>query len=171
MTILLLRVITLEGAIEGIKYMFIPDISKLFTVKIWTEAATQSCFQYTCGLGLGTTLASFRKIDSKVVRASTLIPVINAFSGILASFVVFGYLGHYIHIKNITFSELPISGPSLLFITYPCIFSTMPWPNFWMGTFFFTMILLGIDTEFGDVEVVISYVRDCKPKYKGCLLS
>jgi SNF family Na+-dependent transporter len=75
LTILLLRVIFLPGAMGGILYLFKPDFSKLFTVKIWSEAATQCFFQFNIGMGICTTFSSFRKVDSKLVQSSRYIPI------------------------------------------------------------------------------------------------
>jgi len=80
--IFFIRVCFLDGSFQGIKYVFLPDISKLFTVKIWSQAATQSLFQYSIGIGLGQTLARFRKPGSKIAQPALLIPIINYFSGI-----------------------------------------------------------------------------------------
>jgi len=81
--------------------------------------------------------------------------------------VVFGYLGHYTHERGIGFDDLPINGPDLIFITYPAIFTKMVFPNFWLFLFFLTMILLGIDSQFGNVEVVSCFIDDLKLKWKG----
>lgn len=157
----------MEGARHGIAFMLYPDFSKLFTVKIWTEAATQTFFQYSIGIGVGQTLSSFRNVDAKVFQFAKFCPILNAMTGILASLVVFGYLGHFAEVKGVNIDDLPINGPSLLFVTYPGILSTMPFQNLWLILFFLTMILLGIDTQFGNVEVVVTYIKDQKFKYKG----
>ena len=43
----------------------------------------------------------------------------------------------------------------------------MPFSNVWLGIFFATMILLGIDTQFGNLEVVANFVNDSKIKFLG----
>ena len=44
---------------------------------------------------------------------------------------------------------LQISGPELSFNVFPKALATLPFPNFLVFVFFRTMVLLGIDTEFG----------------------
>jgi solute carrier family 6 amino acid transporter-like protein 5/7/9/14 len=165
--ILLIRVLFLEGSVRGIQYLFIPDFKKLWTIEIWTEAATQSAFQYSIGVGSAQTFARFRARGTSTVKPGIIVPVANYLSGILASLVVFGYLGHYIHVKGISFEDLPMSGPELVSITYPAILGMLPLPNLMAMLFFFTMILLGIDSEFGNVEVCSTFVDDLGWTWKG----
>jgi len=40
MTIFLIKGLTLEGCGEGLKFLFKPDISKLWNIKVWIDAAT-----------------------------------------------------------------------------------------------------------------------------------
>ena len=57
-------------------------------------------------------------------------------------------------------NELDISGPGLLFITFPACLSTMAFPNMWILLFFFTMFLIGIDTQFAIVETFCYLIED-----------
>ena len=52
--------VCLDGAFEGIKYLFRPDLSRILDQTVWQEAATQVLFQQSVGLGVliifGTTI-------------------------------------------------------------------------------------------------------------------
>jgi SNF family Na+-dependent transporter len=54
-TVLLVRSVTLDGAWTGIKYLFTPDLTKLYSSKVWIEAVTQVFYSY--GLGYGSIIA------------------------------------------------------------------------------------------------------------------
>lgn len=58
-----------------------------------------------------------------------------------------------------------------MFVTYPAIFSTMSFPNFWLGFFFVTMIFIGIDSQFGMVECVSYFVEDFRWKIKNVAIT
>lgn len=47
--ILLLRGFTLDGGMEGIYYLFRPNILKLFDPLVWVDAANQVVFQLSVG--------------------------------------------------------------------------------------------------------------------------
>ncbi len=102
-----------------------------------------------------------------VTTNNTRIPLINTFTGVLASFIIFGYLGYFCKKFDLALDQLPISGPGLLFITFPACLSTMPWPSLWVLLFFVTMIFIGIDTQFALVETVGYMVEDFIHKIKG----
>ena len=159
------RVSTLSGFSTGLIYLLKPDFSKLFTVDIWKDAMIQVFFQLSLGQGCMITFASFRDVKEKIVLPTRLIPVINSLTGILASLIIFGYLGYFCEKYGLEIQNLPIAGPGLLFITFPACLSTMIWPNLWVVLFFFTMILLGIDTQFALVETFCFFTEDLLVKF------
>ncbi len=99
------------------------------------------------------------------------IPIANFLTGILASVVIFSYLGFLSEITNIPLNELPLAGPDLVFITYPSALTLLPYPRVWIFFFFLTMILIGIDSEFGLVEVISYALIDYDPKFKNKSIS
>ncbi len=95
----------------------------------------------------------------------------NFATGIIASVVVFSYLGFFSHMSKIPIEDLPIEGADLIFITYPAALSCLPFPRFWMFIFFLTLIFIGIDTQFAVVEAMGYMMIDFKFKYKDKLIS
>ena len=59
MAIMLVRGLTLEGAYDGIKYLFIPDWNHLKSSEVWIDAVTQALYKYGIGLNTAITLGSF----------------------------------------------------------------------------------------------------------------
>ena len=45
----------------------------VFTVQIWTQAATQSLFQYSIAIGIGATFARFREDGASVNKPAYLL--------------------------------------------------------------------------------------------------
>jgi SNF family Na+-dependent transporter len=48
--VLAIRALFLDGAIDGLRYLFIPDFSKLLAVEIWIDAIVQVFYQITVGI-------------------------------------------------------------------------------------------------------------------------
>jgi SNF family Na+-dependent transporter len=112
-------------------------------------------------------MASFRSTRSKFVLPSILLPFMVILTQLLGALIVFGFLGYYTQLTNTTFEDLKISGPDLLFVTYPQILQTIPLSNIWCIMFYLVIILLGIDSQFAMTDVIIYLVKDLKIKYKG----
>merc|ERR1712241_1029901 len=59
MITLLVRGLTLDGAVDGIKYLFYPDITRLSDSTVWIEAVTQIFFSYGLAVGAQIALGSY----------------------------------------------------------------------------------------------------------------
>ncbi|XP_071767994.1 sodium-dependent neutral amino acid transporter B(0)AT2 [Centroberyx gerrardi] len=91
--IFLIRGLMLDGAIEGITYMFYPKLELWGEVQVWRQAATQVFF--ALGLGYGSVIAysSYNPIHNNCHRDALMVSGINFMTSVLASLVVFVVLG------------------------------------------------------------------------------
>ncbi|XP_062387837.1 sodium-dependent neutral amino acid transporter B(0)AT2 [Sardina pilchardus] len=91
--IFLIRGLMLDGAIDGIKYMFYPKIEIWGRVQVWRQAATQVFF--ALGLGYGSVIAysSYNPVHNNCHRDAFMVSIINFMTSVLASLVVFVVLG------------------------------------------------------------------------------
>ncbi|KAG7270703.1 hypothetical protein CRUP_005370 [Coryphaenoides rupestris] len=91
--IFLVRGLMLDGAMEGITYMFYPKLEIWGEVQVWRQAATQVFF--ALGLGYGSVIAysSYNPVDNNCHRDALMVSGINFLTSVLASLVVFVVLG------------------------------------------------------------------------------
>ncbi|KAF3840235.1 hypothetical protein F7725_018952, partial [Dissostichus mawsoni] len=91
--IYLIRGITLHGAINGVKYMFTPNLEQLLNPTTWINAATQIFF--SLGLGFGTLIAfaSYNHYNNNFERQAIIVSLINCGTSIFASIVTFAIYG------------------------------------------------------------------------------
>uniref|UniRef100_A0A8C1Q2M5 Transporter n=1 Tax=Cyprinus carpio TaxID=7962 RepID=A0A8C1Q2M5_CYPCA len=99
----LIRGLMLDGAIEGIKYMFYPKLEIWGEVQVWRQAATQVFF--ALGLGYGSVIAysSYNPVHNNCHRDAIMVSGINFMTSVLASLVVFVVLGF--RAKNIALNS------------------------------------------------------------------
>ncbi|XP_035604414.1 sodium-dependent neutral amino acid transporter B(0)AT2-like isoform X2 [Oncorhynchus keta] len=89
----LIRGLMLDGAAEGIKYMFYPKLEIWGEVQVWRQAATQVFF--ALGLGFGSVIAysSYNPRSNNCHRDALTVSTINFLTSVLATLVVFAVLG------------------------------------------------------------------------------
>ncbi|XP_041830664.1 sodium-dependent neutral amino acid transporter B(0)AT2 [Melanotaenia boesemani] len=91
--IFLIRGLLLDGAMDGITYMFYPKLEIWGSVQVWRQAATQVFF--ALGLGYGSVIAysSYNPVHNNCHRDAIMVSCINFMTSVLASLVVFVVLG------------------------------------------------------------------------------
>ncbi|XP_037546724.1 sodium-dependent neutral amino acid transporter B(0)AT2 [Nematolebias whitei] len=89
----LVRGLMLDGAKEGIFYMFYPKLEIWGDVQVWRQAATQVFF--ALGLGFGSIIAysSYNPKNNNCHRDAFTVSFINFLTSVLATLVVFAVLG------------------------------------------------------------------------------
>ncbi|XP_067088761.1 sodium-dependent neutral amino acid transporter B(0)AT2 isoform X1 [Osmerus mordax] len=91
--IFLIRGLMLDGAMDGVTFMFYPKLEIWGEVQVWRQAATQVFF--ALGLGYGSVIAysSYNPIHNNCHRDALMVSCINFMTSVLASLVVFVVLG------------------------------------------------------------------------------
>ncbi|KAF3706169.1 Sodium-dependent neutral amino acid transporter B(0)AT2 [Channa argus] len=89
----LVRALLLKGSIDGIRHMFTPKLEIMLEAKVWREAATQVFFALGLGFGGVIAFSSYNKRDNNCHFDAVLVSLINFFTSVLATLVVFAVLG------------------------------------------------------------------------------
>lgn len=116
--ILLVRVTTLPNALDGYRYLFVPNWEQLGNIKTWVYALGQAFFSLSLA-GSGTIVyGSYLKKDIDVVGCAKNVAFFDTCAALLAGMVV---------IPAVFAFQLDVaSGPPLMFITLPAVFQQMP---------------------------------------------
>ncbi|XP_061073698.1 sodium- and chloride-dependent GABA transporter 2-like [Conger conger] len=162
--VLLIRGLTLPGALQGVEFYLYPDLSRLADPQVWMEAGAQIFFSYGLGGGTLTVLGSYNTYNNNCYKDSLWLCLLNSGTSLVAGFAVFSVLGFMAHKQGVPIKEVAESGPGLAFIAYPQAVAMMPLPQLWAVCFFIMIILLGLDTQFVMIEVLMTSVMDLFPK-------
>ncbi|TGZ69847.1 hypothetical protein CRM22_003507 [Opisthorchis felineus] len=166
LSILLVRGLTLEGSLTGIKYYLTPKFDQLLKVQVWSEAASQIFFSLGPGFGVLLALSSYNKFHNNCYSDAMLTSFINCATSFVSGFVVFSVLGHMCFRMKKTMQEVANEGPGLVFIAYPEAIATLKGSTFWAIIFMLMLITLGLDSTFAGLEAIITGVLDRIPKIR-----
>jgi len=163
MFILLGRALTLPGAFDGLWYYVHVDWSKLMDGETWIDGATQIFFAYSVGMGALPALGSYNKFHHDCFRDAIITCIVNTLTCLLAGVLVFSILGYMAFITGSTIHDVVNSGPGLVFLTYPDLVLSLPGSVVWATIFFVMLLVLGIDSEFCNVEALVTGIVDNWP--------
>ncbi|XP_061415880.1 sodium-dependent neutral amino acid transporter B(0)AT2-like [Lethenteron reissneri] len=96
----LVRGLLLDGAMDGIRHMFMPKLEMMAEPQVWREAATQVFFALGLGFGGVIAFSSYNKRDNNCHFDAVLVSVINFLTSLLATLVVFAILGFKANVMN-----------------------------------------------------------------------
>ncbi|MBB4826219.1 NSS family neurotransmitter:Na+ symporter [Sporosarcina luteola] len=145
--VLAIRSLTLEGAVEGLRFLFIPDWSYL-TGKTFLLALGQAFFSLSVGVTAMMTYASYLPKEERLGQSAWNVSLLNIFISVLAGVVIFPAvfaLGHS-----------PSEGPGLIFVILPAIFNEIPLGGFFMIIFFILMLFATLTSSISMLEIGVS---------------
>uniref|UniRef100_A0A8C4GR94 Transporter n=1 Tax=Dicentrarchus labrax TaxID=13489 RepID=A0A8C4GR94_DICLA len=135
------------------------------TGKVWIDAGTQIFFSYAICLGAMTSLGSYNKYKYNCYRDCLLLGALNSGTSFVSGFAIFSVLGFMAQEQGVDIADVAESGPGLAFIAYPKAVTMMPFPTVWAVLFFIMLLLLGLDSQFVEVEGQITSLVDLYPSF------
>lgn len=144
--IIAVRVLFLPGALEGYKYLLVPQWEYLLNPRTWIMAMGQAFFSLSV-TGSGMIIyGSYLSKKEDVVHSSCMTAVLDTCAAMLAGFAVIPSV--------FAFGLDPASGPKLLFITLPRVFQQMPLGRLFAFLFFISVLFAGITSLANMLEAV-----------------
>lgn len=141
----------LPNAIEGLKFFFTPDFSKINS-NVVLSALGQAFFSVSLGMGCMITYASYFNKSTNLPNTAMSVVTLDTVVAILAGVVIFPAVT--------SFGISPEQGPDLVFVTLPNIFQQMPLGDLWAFAFFLLLALAALTSIISIHEVVTAYLHD-----------
>jgi NSS family neurotransmitter:Na+ symporter len=149
--VLCIRSITLPNAIEGLKFLFKPNFSKI-TGQVFLSALGQAFFSLSVGMGALITYGSYIQKDNNLIKTSFLVSFTDTLIAILAGVMIFPAL--------FSFGMSPSEGPGLVFVVLPEIFGQMVGGNFFSLLFFILLSVAALTSSISLLEVIVLYITE-----------
>jgi len=155
-----IRGVTLPGAMEGLKFFFLPNWHKVCEPKVWINAASQVFNSIGIAFGSLIAFSSYNKFRGPVLRDTLIVTVVDAGISLMCGCAVFAVLGNLAHQQGKEVDQVVADGPGLVFVVFPHALSQMPYPQVWSTIFFCLVLFLGVDSQFATVEVILTSIKD-----------
>ena len=151
--ILVIRGVTLDGAMEGIKFLFSPKWGDLNAEGV-VLALGHSFFTISLGMGTMITYGSYLNKDHDLLRAGLWVIFIDTAIALLAGVAIFTAV--------FALGQNPAGGPGLIFVVLPTIFPQMPGGAIFGFLFFALLFMAALTSAISILEVVTAYFIDQK---------
>lgn len=145
--ILVIRSVTLDGAIDGIRFFLYPDFSKI-TGEAILYALGQSFFSLAVGFSCMVTYSSYLQKDVSIPSSANSVVWMNIFVSLLAGLAIFPVV--------FAFGLEPAEGPGLLFIVLPTVFSQMPFGQLFLCLFLILFLFATLTSSFSLLEIIVA---------------
>lgn len=149
--VLIVRAVTLPGAIKGLAFYLAPDFSKI-NAKVLNAALGQAFFSLSLGMGCIMTYASYFPREENAPKSVVWVVLMDTLVAFLGGLVVMPAV--------FAFGFDPGAGPGLTFITLPAVFARMPLGVLWAVMFFLLLFFAAITSSISILEVLVAYFVD-----------
>lgn len=151
MLILIVRGLTLPGAVKGLEYLFKPNWSG-FTSSAIFNAMGFTFFSLSLGAAVMVTYAGYLSEKVNLLTSTAWVAFLAIMAAVLGGLMVMPAV--------FAFNLSPTAGPGLTFVTMPAIFSQMPFGVFFAILFYFCLVVAAITSSMSMLEAVVASLLD-----------
>lgn len=149
--VICVRSLMLPKAGEGLAFLFYPDLSKV-SASVVLMALGLAFFKLSLGMGTMTTYGSYFRQDQNIPLTATRVMVCDLTISILAGIAIFPAV--------FNFGFEPTAGPSLLFVTIPAVFTSMPGGQLFTIIFFCLSAIAATGAMLSLFEVPVAWLTE-----------
>ncbi|XP_056153965.1 sodium-dependent neutral amino acid transporter B(0)AT1-like [Lampris incognitus] len=93
LTIFLIRGLTLKGSLDGIKFLFTPDLDELLNPETWLDAGAQVFYSFSLAFGGLISFSSYNSVHNNCEQDAVIISIINGCTSVYAATVIYSIIG------------------------------------------------------------------------------
>ena len=148
-------IVTRPGSKAGIRYYLMPDFSSL-SFKTVLAALGQLFYSMSLAMGIMITYGSYLSKDENIEKSTRQIEIFDTAIAFLAGLMIIPAVFEYSGGDK----EALSSGPSLMFVTLPKVFNTMPAGGIIGALFFFLVLFAALTSSISILEAIVSGIID-----------
>lgn len=143
----MIRSLTLDGAMQGVAFFLSPDFSELSAESI-LYALGQSFFSLSVGVSVMVTYSSYLGKKENLVRSAGSIVGLNVLVSLFAGLAIFPAV--------FSLGVEPTAGPGLLFIVLPSVFAQIPLGGLFFLMFLALFLFAALTSAFSLLEIIVA---------------
>ena len=151
LVVLCVRALTLPGAGAGLAFLFDPDFAKITPAVVLT-ALGLAFFKLSLGMGTMLTYGSYFREDQNIPATAMRVMFADLSVSLLAGIAIFPAV--------FAFGFEPAAGPSLVFMTIPAVFTSMPGGTVFMTVFFLLTAIASVGAILSLLEVPVAILSE-----------
>ncbi|MBU5626831.1 sodium-dependent transporter [Oscillibacter sp. MSJ-2] len=153
--VLAVHSLTLEGAVEGVKFYLLPDFQRASEVglgNVITAAMNQAFFTLSLGIAAMEIFGSYMSKDHTLTGEAVRICGLDTFVALMSGLIIFP--------ACFSFNVETTQGPALIFMTLPRVFVNMAGGRLWGTLFFLFMTFASFSTVIAVFENLLASCID-----------
>ncbi|MTD31788.1 sodium-dependent transporter [Planomicrobium sp. YIM 101495] len=159
--IVVIRAVTLDGAMLGLDAFFKPDFSAIMNPEVWVAAYGHIFFSLSIAFAIMITYSSYLPKKSDITNNAFITGFANSGFELLAGIGVFAALGFMATQADVPVAEVASAGVGLAFVVFPQIINQFPGMNGLFGALFFlSLTLAGFTSLISICETYIAGISE-----------
>ena len=160
LVLLTIYVLTLPGAMDGVRAYLVPDFSRIADPQLLVDAMGQAFFSLSLGVGTMLVYGSYISEKENLPFIGTLVALLDVGIAVLAGLLILPAM--YVALSNGVeiFDETGafIAGPGLIVSVLPALFETMGAAGIFVAmAFFILMTIASLTSSISMLEVPVAY--------------
>ena len=158
-----------KGALEGVKYFLVPKVEGVNIAEVFLAALGQLFYSMSLAMCIMITYGSYMKKDTNIQKSARQISVFDTGFAIVAGLIIIPSV--------FAFSTSPSdvmqnSGPTLMFVSLPNVFSQIPGANIIGALFFLLVLFAALTSAISLIEAIVAVLREYlgMKRWQACLI-
>lgn len=151
LVILICVSLSLPGAVDGVSFFLKPDFSKVSTAT-FINAIGQAFFSLSLGMGVLITYASYFPKNTKLAKTAFTVSLLDLSVSVMMGLIIFPAVTSF----GLTGESL--RGATLVFVTLPEVFASMPATQLWSTLFFLLLTIAAVTSTVSIAEASIAFI-------------
>lgn len=138
---------------EGLSYFFNPDFSKITTSTV-INALGQAFFSLSLGMGILITYSGYFPNKTNLLSTAVTVSALDLLVALLMGIIIFPA------VMTFGLDNESLEGATLVFVTLPEVFASMPFTRLWSSLFFLLLLVAAITSTISLAEVSTAFMSD-----------